>query len=231
MRSIVLDTETTGLDPKSGHRIVEIGCVEIYNAIPSGRTFHTYINPERDIPEIASSISGITYDMVRDAPVFAKIVDDFLTFIGESPLVIHNAKFDMGFINHELQIIQYPCLPMSRSIDTVAMAKQIFPGAQASLDALCRRFDIDLSQRVKHGALIDAQLLADVYLNLLGGRQHAFHFKNGSKRNEEGNALDYSNKIYRAPRPFAFHLEEEQLHATMLLKIKTPLWGFGSMMI
>ncbi|MEK9725249.1 MAG: DNA polymerase III subunit epsilon, partial [Rhodospirillaceae bacterium] len=171
MREIVLDTETTGLDPKSGHRIVEIGCIEIVNQVPTGETFHQYVNPERDMPDGAFQVHGLSEEFLSDKPVFAKIAADFLAFVGDSNLVIHNAAFDMGFINAELEATGREPLAMERAIDTVSMARRKFPGAPASLDALCKRFQIDNSNRQLHGALLDAGLLAEVYLELIGGRQ------------------------------------------------------------
>ncbi|MCR4378394.1 MAG: DNA polymerase III subunit epsilon [Rhodospirillales bacterium] len=171
MREIALDTETTGLNPRAGHRVVEIGCVEMINHVATGQVFHAYINPERDMPEEAFSVHGLSEAFLRDHPKFAEVVEKFLAFIGNDTLVIHNAQFDMGFLNAELERAGQPPLDMSRAIDTVKMARQKFPGAQASLDALCRRFAIDNSNRELHGALLDARLLADVYLELKGGRQ------------------------------------------------------------
>ncbi len=172
-REIVLDTETTGLDPASGHRIVEIGCVEVIGGVRSGKVFHTYLNPERDMPDEAFRVHGISAEFLKDKPVFSEKVEDFLAFIAGDPLVIHNAGFDMRFINAELQRLGFAALPMERATDTVLMARKKYPGSPASLDALCKRFEIDLSGRDKHGALLDAELLAEVYLELLGGRQAA----------------------------------------------------------
>ena len=171
MREIVLDTETTGFDPNEGDRIVEIGCIELINHIPTENVFHRYINPERDMPESAFKVHGLSEEFLRGHKVIAEEIDEFLEFIGESKLVIHNAQFDMKFLNAELARLNRPTLPMTQSIDTVSMARRKFPGAQANLDALCRRFGIDNSARTKHGALLDAELLAEVYLELIGGRQ------------------------------------------------------------
>ena len=171
MREIVLDTETTGFDPATGDRIVEIGCVELVNHLPTGATFHRYINPERDMPEGAFAVHGLSEEFLRGFPVFADHADDFLAFVGEARLVIHNAEFDMKFLNAELARIRRPLLDMRRVVDTLALARSRFPGAQASLDALCRRFGVDRSARTLHGALLDSQLLAEVYLELRGGRQ------------------------------------------------------------
>ncbi|MFZ3033567.1 MAG: DNA polymerase III subunit epsilon [Parvibaculum sp.] len=171
MRQIVLDTETTGLSPQGGDRLVEIGCLEIVNQVTTGEHFHVYINPERDMPEGAFKVHGLSAEFLGDKPRFAEIVDDFMTFIGDAPLVIHNASFDMGFINHELKMVGRPAIEQARAIDTLLIARKRFPGAQNSLDALCRRFGIDNSNRIKHGALLDSELLAEVYLELMGGRQ------------------------------------------------------------
>ena len=171
MREIVLDTETTGLDPSTGHRVVEIGCIELINHIPTGATYHQYVNPERAMPDEAFAVHGLSEAFLSQHPVFADVAAAFLDFVGDARLVIHNASFDMKFLNAELERLDHPSLPMSRAIDTVQLARQRFPGAQASLDALCRRFEIDNSARDKHGALLDADLLSLVYLELIGGRQ------------------------------------------------------------
>ncbi|MEM6683024.1 MAG: DNA polymerase III subunit epsilon, partial [Pseudomonadota bacterium] len=165
---VVFDTETTGVDPEEGHRVVEIGCVELDNLIPTGRTYHTYLNPERDMPIGAYQVHNLSAEFLSDKPLFATIADDFLTFIGEANLVAHNADFDFKFINTELDNIGRPPLPQNRKVDTWRLAKRLYPGQASSLDALCRRFEIDLSARTKHGALLDAELLAEVYLNLKG---------------------------------------------------------------
>ncbi len=171
MREIVLDTETTGFEPSEGHRIVEIGAVELMNHLPTGRTYHQYINPERSMPKEAFEVHGLGDDFLRDKPVFANIGRAFLDFIADAPLVIHNAAFDMKFLNHELARANLPTLPMTRATDTLMIARSKFPGSPASLDALCRRFNIDNSMREKHGALLDSEILAEVYLELVGGRQ------------------------------------------------------------
>lgn len=170
-REIVLDTETTGFDPAEGHRIVEIGAVELDNHIPTGRTFHVYLNPEREMPKEAFEVHGLSDAFLRDKPRFADVAADFLAFIGEARLVIHNAAFDMRFLNAELRAIGLPHLPDARALDTVQLARTKFPGSPASLDALCRRFGVDNSARTKHGALLDSEILAEVYLELIGGRQ------------------------------------------------------------
>jgi DNA polymerase III subunit epsilon len=175
MREVVLDTETTGLDPNDGHRIVEIACVELENYVPTGKSFRALVHPEREIPEDALRVHGISLDDLADAPAFADIIEDFMEFIGDAPLIIHNAEFDLRFLNAELTRAGREPLPFSRGVDTIAIAKRRFPGARYSLDELCRRFNIDLSVREKHGALIDAGLLAEVYLELIGGRQTRLH--------------------------------------------------------
>ncbi|TVS03216.1 MAG: DNA polymerase III subunit epsilon [Rhodobacteraceae bacterium] len=174
MRELVLDTETTGFEPAEGHRIVEIGAVELVNLMPTGRTYHQYINPERDMPQGAFEVHGLSEEFLRDKPVFSEIVDAFLEFVGAARLVIHNASFDIKFINAELDWVSRPHLPPEQAFDTLALARQKFPGSPASLDALCRRFGIDNSARTKHGALLDSEILAEVYLELLGGQQPDF---------------------------------------------------------
>ncbi len=171
MREIVLDTETTGFEPAEGHRIVEIGAVELFNHMPTGNTYHQYINPERDVPQEAFQVHGLGNDFLSDFPVFADIADAFLTFVNGARLVIHNAAFDMKFLNAELSWAKRPLLPDHVALDTLTMARRRFPGSPASLDALCRRFGVDNSSREKHGALLDSEILAEVYLELIGGRQ------------------------------------------------------------
>ncbi len=174
IREIVLDTETTGLDPANGDRIVEIGAVELVNHIPTGNFYHQYVNPERDMPQEAFNVHGLSEEFLRAYPVFSNIAEQFLDFIGDGILVIHNAQFDMKFINAELSWIKRPILPMERVIDSLALARKRHPMGPNSLDALCRRYGIDNSKRDKHGALLDSELLADVYIELIGGRQTAF---------------------------------------------------------
>ena len=174
MREIVLDTETTGFDPTSGDRIVEIGAVELRNLMPTGRTYHQYINPERDMPQEAFAVHGLSTEFLADKPVFAKIAQEFLDFVGDAKLVIHNAAFDMKFLNAELGWVKKPSLPWAQAVDTLDIARRRFPGAQNTLDALCRRFGVDNSGREKHGALLDSEILAEVYLELIGGRQPDF---------------------------------------------------------
>jgi DNA polymerase III subunit epsilon len=173
IREIVLDTETTGLSPRDGHRVVEIGAIELLNHVPSGSTFHVYLNPQRDMPKEAEAVHGLSAKFLMDKPFFASIAQDFVTFVKDAVLIIHNAPFDMAFLNWELQTAGFSPIDMGQVVDTLAMAKQKFPMASNSLDALCKRFGIDLSRRTKHGALLDSELLADVYLELTGGRQAA----------------------------------------------------------
>ena len=174
MREIVLDTETTGLDPNSGDRIVEIGAVELWNHVPTGNTYHQYINPERAMAQEAFEVHGLGDEFLADKPIFSAIVDDFLKFVGDAKLVIHNASFDMRFINAELGWVNRAALPWDQAIDTLAIARKKFPGSPSSLDALCRRFNIDNSARTLHGALLDSEILAEVYLELIGGKQPDF---------------------------------------------------------
>lgn len=223
MREIVLDTETTGFNPSEGHRIVEIGCIELHNYVPTGTVWQSYINPERDMPDGAFQVHGLSEAFLADHPVFAEVASDFLEFLGESKLVIHNAAFDLGFINAELEMLGLPPIPPSRTVDTVQMARAKFPGAQASLDALCRRFGIDNSARTKHGALLDAELLADVYLELIGGRQHGLALVSG----EAAGPADRSTaeRPARPPRPHAASEAERAAHAVFLQELTDPLWN------
>ena len=221
MREIVLDTETTGFDPLQGDRIVEIGCVELINHLPSGKVYHQYINPERHMPEEAFKVHGLSDEFLSDKPVFAEIVADFRKFIGDDPLVIHNAEFDMKFINAEFARLGFPALPMSRAIDTVVMARKKFPGSPANLDALCRRFEIDNSNRTFHGALLDSELLAEVYLQLIGGRQPGFELGLASGKSA---AQVQVVRQRRDPRPHAASAEELEAHAAFVAKLKKPIW-------
>lgn len=188
MREIVLDTETTGLDPAEGHRIVEIAALELENHLPTGRTWHQYLNPDRPMPPEAFEVHGLSDEFLRDKPRFSALAADFLAFIGEAKLVIHNASFDMRFLNAELTALGHRRLPDDQAIDTLIIARNRFPGAPASLDALCRRFGVDNSGRVKHGALLDCELLAEVYLELRGGRQPGLHLATAAPAPERGAA-------------------------------------------
>lgn len=221
MREIAVDTETTGLDPNSGHRIVEIGCVELLNHLPTGRTFQRYVNPQRDVPPEVVDVHGLTEEFLSTHPVFADIADDFLAFLGEARLIIHNAQFDMGFINAELTRLGRPPLDGDRAIDTVHMARRKFPGAQANLDALCRRFQIDNSDRTLHGALKDARLLASVYLELVGGRQPGLQLAGQGAQVGAEQAGPVSR---RPPRPHKPEAEEEAAHARFIDSLEAPVW-------
>jgi len=217
MREIVLDVETTGLDPGDGHRIVEIACVELVHHVPTGRSFHRYVNPERDMPADALAVHGLTAEFLARQPPFAAGLDELLVFIGSDPLVIHNAEFDLAFLNAELARLQREPIT-SGYVDTLTMARRRFPGSPASLDALCRRFDIDLSGRVEHGAEIDCSLLAAVYLELLGGRQPGLEFAGPTALAVE------VTRVVRAPRPHAPTAEELVAHMAMLKMVSEPLW-------
>ena len=225
MREIVLDTETTGLDPLTGHRIVEIGCVELDRHLPTGNNFHRYLNPERDMPAEAQRVHGLSEQFLSDKPLFAEVVAEFLEFIGDAPLIIHNAEFDMRFINAELTRLGFKSLPMSRSVDTVTMARKRFPGAQVNLDALCRRFEVDLSRRTHHGALLDAELLAEVYLQLIGGRQPGFELAVSGPAGPV--AAIVVDRPFREPRPHAPLPEELAAHEAFVGKLKNPIWLKG----
>ena len=223
-REIVLDTETTGFEPSEGHRLVEVACLELVNHLPTGNVFQTYLNPMRDVPLDASRIHGLTTEFLKSHPLFAEKVGDFLDFIGESTLVIHNAEFDMKFINAELKSAGFKPLSMGRVIDTLPMARQKFPGQPANLDALCRRFKIDNSERKFHGALLDSELLAEVYLELIGGRQHGLGLSS-ELANQQSQALNAKIKRQKRPlRSFAPSPEEIRSHEGLLDKIKDALW-------
>lgn len=225
MREIVLDTETTGLDPFSGHRVVEIGCVELVNHVRTGNYYHTYLNPERDMPMEAERVHGLSEAFLKDKPRFAEIAGSFLEFVDGSTLVIHNAAFDMKFLNAELSVANRPTLPMEQAIDTVLMARQRYPGQPASLDALCKRFNIDLSARTKHGALLDAELLADVYLELMGGRQSSLGLVAELAATGTDCSLSFTGHTDIPERHFPPSLDELAAHQAMLAKLKNPLWG------
>ncbi len=227
MREIVLDTETTGLDPQAGHRIVEIAGVELINHVATGRTQQLYINPEREVPEDAFRVHGLGLDYLSKFPTFAARAREFLAFVQDARLVIHNAKFDLGFLNAELAWAGLDRLT-NDSVDTVEIARRRFPGAQASLDALCKRFEIDNSARDLHGALLDCQLLAEVYLELRGGRQPGLELaKDGGRGSAAaGGAAQFvqRDRTPRAPRPHGPSEAEEQAHQAMLAKLSNPLW-------
>ncbi len=227
LREVILDTETTGLDPKNGHRIVEIGAIEMVNKVLTGKHFHFYINPKRDMPTEAYRIHGISGEFLKDKPPFEEIVDEFLGFISNSRLIIHNAAFDIKFINYELSLLKRPSteyLELSNIIDTLALARKMFPGMKANLDALCKRYKIDNSSRKLHGALKDAALLAEVYVELTGGRQISFNINSQKAQNIDELAVQTTmankkNTIVIKPTK-----EELQKHKEFLSKILSPIW-------
>jgi DNA polymerase III subunit epsilon len=230
MREIVFDTETTGLNPQGGDRMVEIGCVEMFNRVETGRTFHSYFNPGRPMPSEAEAVHGLSDRFLSDKPAFDDVCEDLLEFIGDSPLVAHNASFDFGFLNYELGGCGRPNVCTSRMVDTLVLARQKFPGAKHSLDALCTRFGVDRSLRIKHGALIDAQLLAQVYVELTGGRQIGLTLvaeviEQASP--SAGPSEDHETLVatIRPPRPHGPSQEELERHAAFLAAIKDPIWN------
>lgn len=220
---IILDTETTGLDPKSGHRIIEIGMLKMYDKVLTGEKFHFYVNPERDVPIDAYKIHGISTEFLLDKPLFKSIADEFLKFVSEGSLVIHNAPFDMKFINHELSLIGRPSIDMSRVIDTLPMARKKFPGAKVNLDALCKRFKVDNSGRNFHGALLDAKLLSEIYVELIGGRQASFSMSATEDKVADVNIgkSSHSGVNIKVILPTE---EESANHKLLLEKISKPLW-------
>jgi DNA polymerase III subunit epsilon len=232
MREIVFDTETTGLSPIVGDRMVEIGCVELYNRVETGRTFHAYFNPERAMPSGAEAVHGLSDSFLSDKPLFHQRVEELIDFLGDCPLVAHNAGFDFGFLNHELGLCARPLICLSRMIDTLTLARARHPGAKHSLDALCSRFGVDRSLRIKHGALIDAQLLAQCYVELTGGRQIGLSLSEIVVARDEtiveapdaggGSGLRAS---VRPPRPHAPSEEELVAHARFLSTITDPIWN------
>jgi DNA polymerase-3 subunit epsilon len=231
MREIVLDTETTGLSPLQGHRIVEIGCIELQNHVATGEKYHVYINPGAACAnyEEAQKVHGLTPEFLADKPLFTEIVDAFLTFIAGDPLVIHNAAFDMGFINAEMTRAGFATLPSARAIDTLAIARKKFFGAPASLDALCKRFGIDTSHRSLHGALLDAELLAEVYLELCGGRQTSMMMPEETAALEKaaarsGTTMETLVRSFLPPRHHQPTTEETAAHEDFLTQIKNALW-------
>lgn len=223
LREIVLDTETTGLDFANGDRIVDIACVELINHVRTENEYHVYINPERKMSEESVRITGITDEFLLDKPKFKDIVDDFLNFVQDSPLVIHNAKFDIDFLNSELQRIDKPLFKLEDAVDTLIIARQKFPGAASSLDALCRRFGVDTSIREVHGALVDCYLLAEVYINLLGGKQAGLVFDESKTENVA--VRHEKEKIYRKIRSFPPSAEELSEHAVFLQQLNEAMWG------
>jgi DNA polymerase-3 subunit epsilon len=229
MREIVFDTETTGLSPLAGDRVVEIGCVELWNRVETGRTYHCYFNPERPMPSGAEAVHGLTDAFLADKPRFRDKAGELLEFLGDCPLVAHNASFDFGFLNHELNNCGHPLVCLTRMVDTLQIARTRHPGAKHSLDALCTRFGVDRSLRVKHGALIDAQLLAQCYVELTGGRQIGLGLANIVAEPIEGmeEAAAAAGAIFieiRPPRPHAPTEEELQAHAHFLATLADPIW-------
>lgn len=221
MREVVLDTETTGFDPVAGDRIVEIGAVELLNHMPTGKVYHQYINPQRDMPEDAFRVHGLSVEFLSDKPLFADVADAFLAFVGDAKMVIHNASFDVKFLNAELGWVNKPQFSMAQATDTLEIARRKFPGAQNSLDALCRRFGVDNSMREKHGALLDSEILAEVYLELIGGRQPDFALSVVSDvvQNGEGKAVDWSPTPRAKPLPSRISEAEAKAHAEFVKEL------------
>ena len=225
MREIVLDTETTGLNPNGGDRVVEIGCVELLNFIPSGQTFHTYLNPERDMPQGAYEVHGLSTDFLSDKPLFVDQAMPFLDFIGADTLIIHNASFDIGFLNAELERLKKPPITMDRVVDTLALARRKHPGAQNSLDALCKRYRIDNSNRTKHGALLDSELLAEVYLELMGRRQARLELDVTQQVHVERQDDKIAKFVRPEPLPERLTPEEIRSHEELVKSLGAePVW-------
>jgi DNA polymerase-3 subunit epsilon len=225
MREIVFDTETTGLSPAGGDRMVEIGCIEMIGRVETGRHFHCYFNPERPMPSEAEAVHGLSEIFLSDKPRFGEKAEELLDFIRDAPLVAHNASFDFGFLNHELERCGRPSICMSRMVDTLLLARSRHPGAKHSLDALCTRYGVDRSQRVKHGALLDAQLLAQVYIELTGGRQIGLGLvAEAPVVAAQQLASTLIDRPVRAPRPFSASPAELARHRSFLAKIVNPLW-------
>lgn len=226
MREIVLDTETTGFDPETGDRIVEIGAVELMGHVATGKTYHQYINPERAMPDEAFQVHGLGDDFLRDKPKFAQIGQAFLDFIGDAKLVIHNAAFDIKFLNAELKWMNLPQIPWEQAIDTLAIARKRFPGSPASLDALCRRFGINNDARTLHGALLDSEILAEVYLELIGGRQPDFALSQQPAQTAENTATVWKPKPRPTPLPARVTPDEAAAHAEFISKLgDDPMWA------
>ncbi len=223
MREIVLDTETTGLDPDTGDRIVEIGCVELINHLPTGKTYHQYLNPERSMSEEVIAVHGLTEQFLSDKPKFAEIADEFLAFMGdEDTIVIHNAPFDMKFLNHELKKAGKPLLSYDRVLDTLVMARQKYPGSRVNLNELCKRFSVDSSRRTVHGALLDSELLADVYLAMILDKE--LKFVQNVEKKEKINLSTNVSRETLSPRTFEISAQELAAHADFVGKIKNNLW-------
>lgn len=235
MREVIFDTETTGLDPKTGDRMVEIGCVEMIDRVETGESYHAYYNPERDMPAAAEAVHGLSADFLSGKPLFSETADELLEFLGDAPLVAHNANFDFGFLNKELELIGRETISMDRMVDTVAIARKKHPGAKLSLDALCTRYGVDRSHRVKHGALLDAELLAQVYVELKGGRQIGLELAsetqatnasghNGADQTTSTSAQAPQNKPRREPRAHAPNADELARHQDFVSGIKEAIW-------
>ncbi|VVT03393.1 DNA polymerase III subunit epsilon [Erythrobacter sp. EC-HK427] len=227
MREIIFDTETTGLDPATGDRMVEIGCIEMVNRVLTGATFHAYFNPERDMPVEAERVHGLSAQFLADKPLFRDRAEDLLAFLGDAPLVAHNAQFDFGFLNAELDACGYYRIGDDRMVDTLAIARRRHPGAKHSLDALCTRYGVDRSHRVLHGALLDAELLAQVYVELTGGRQIGLQLAVDNTVEQRSETAVFIPKLgeYRAPRPHAPSAEELARHRAFLETLQSPLWN------
>ena len=226
MREIVLDTETTGLDPLRGYRLVEIGCVEIFNRMPTGQTFHRHINPQRDMPAEAFAVHGLSTEFLTTKPLFAEVADEFLEFIGEAPLVIHNASFDISFINAELERIQRPIIARERLVDTLLLARRKHPGVSNRLDDLCSRYAIDNSRRTKHGALLDAELLAEVYIDLIGARQSQLILAAESVDTRAGVYGDVPRRQREVPLAARVTEEDRAAHREFVLTLgDQPIWN------
>lgn len=228
-REITLDTETTGLDPSEKHRIIEIGCVELVNRVPTGNNFHAYINPQRDVPEVAVNIHGLTEEFLSDKPLFSDVAEDFLNFIGDSKLIIHNADFDTKFLNSELKKIRRPMLDNDRIFCTLKFARQKFPGSPNSLDALCRRFGIDNSHRTLHGALLDSEILAEVYLELMGGKQVSINLDQEKSQEEKKDIQKTTDENHIIERNFKYRKfeladEEKEQHKKFIGEKENSLW-------
>jgi DNA polymerase-3 subunit epsilon len=224
VREIVLDTETTGLDPAAGHRLVEVACVELANRLPTGRTFQCYFNPDRDMPDEAFRVHGLSREFLSAHPRFADKVDGLLEFVGDSPLVIHNAEFDLKFLRAEIKLSNREGFVGNPVVDTVDMARKKFPGSPVSLDALCRRFSVDLSQRSLHGALLDCELLAQVYVELTGGRQRGLGLEAAATGLPLGPAVAAVRGPARPPRPFVPTADEAAAFEAFIAGLKAPIW-------
>jgi DNA polymerase-3 subunit epsilon len=226
MREIVLDTETTGLDPLRGDRLVEVGCIEIFNRMPTGQTFHRYINPERDMPAEALAVHGLTTEFLASKPLFAEIVDEFLEFIADAPLIIHNASFDVGFINAELDRIKRPVIVRDRLVDTLLLARRKHPGVSNRLDDLCSRYFIDNSRRTKHGALLDAELLAEVYIDLIGARQSQLILASETRDMRTGGPGEMPRRQREAPLAPRVSEEDRLAHRAFVATLgDKPIWN------